>query len=86
MAYDFDVPITEEFFRRWKKACEDGIFQGKWKNENNCESKDPRCRGHRHDQSCAELISYQLGIPRSPMRVLPGTPRSERYFTTWKHL
>jgi len=86
MAYDFNVPITEEFFRRWKKACEDGIFRGKWKNENNCESKDIRCKGHRHDQSCAELISYQLGIPRSPMRVLPGTPRSDRYFTTWNHL
>jgi hypothetical protein len=86
MAYDFSVPITQEFFQRWKKACDDGIFKGGWKNENNSESRDPRCRGHRHDQSCAELISHQLGIPRSTMRVLPGRDASERYFTTWKHL
>lgn len=86
MAYDFTVPVTQEFFRRWKQASKDGIFRGNWKNENGSESRDPRCRGHRHDQTCAEIISYQLQIPRSLMRVRPGTETPERYFTTWKHL
>jgi hypothetical protein len=86
MAYDFTVPVTQEFFRRWKQASIDGVFRGNWKNENGSESRDPRCKGHRHDQTCAELISYQLNIPRSLLRVLPGKDSPQRYFTTWKHL
>jgi hypothetical protein len=86
MAYDFTVDVTQEFFRRWKRAAIDGIFKGGWKNIDGSESRDSRCRGHRHDQTCAELISYQLNIPRSLMRVLPGKDLSQRFFTTWRHL
>ena len=86
MAFDFTNPITDEFFKRWKKSCEDGIFKGAWTNSTLSESKDPRCRGHRHDQVCAEIISYQLNIPRGEPRVRPGEDTPERYFTTWKHL
>lgn len=79
MAFDFNNPIAHEFFARWKKASEDGIFIGNWKNDLKTESQDERCRGHRHDQTCAELISYQLGIPRSPAII--GPDRS-KYFTS----
>ena len=87
MAFDFTNPITNEFFTRWKKACDEGIFRGAWNNNTQSESKDPRCRGHRHDQVCAEIISRQLEIPRGEGRVKPGNAEDPtRYFTTWKHL
>ena len=80
MAFDFQSPLALEFLTRWKKASQDGIFIGHWKNDLKTESQDERCRGHRHDQTCAELISYQLGIPR--LRPLLGD-KGERYFTTY---
>jgi len=86
MGFDFTNPITQEFFRRWKQSCDDGIFQGKWNNQEQTESKDPRCRGHRHDQVCAEIIRYQLDIPYGEARVRPGEDSPDRYFTTWKHI
>lgn len=81
MGFDFKNPVTHEFMRRWKKACHDGIFAGNTFNNNASESKDPRCRGHRHDQSCAELISYQMGIPRSLPVLHPEPGYTHRYFT-----
>jgi hypothetical protein len=79
MVFDFHHPVTLTFFDKWKKASGDGIFIGNWKNDLKTESQDERCRGHRHDQTCAELVSHQLGIARSPP--LLGS-KSERYFTT----
>jgi hypothetical protein len=67
MAFDFRVPITHEFFDLWWKSYEAGCFRGKWKNIDGCESSDPRCLGHRHDQTCAELTAHRLGIPLSPL-------------------
>lgn len=80
MGFDFHSPVAIEFLKRWKKASDDGIFIGNWKNDLKTESQDERCRGHRHDQTCAELISYQMGIPRSP--ALLGS-KSDRLFTTY---
>jgi hypothetical protein len=77
--FDFTHPTTNEFFRRWKKAADDGIFYGHWVNDGKTESQDERCRGHRHDQTCAELISYQLGIPRS----LSLFAKENKYFSTY---
>lgn len=77
MAFDFRNPITEEVVKRWKKASEDGIFRGAWNNKMKTESQDERCKGHRHDQTCMELVSHKMGIPRSP-NLLHG----DRYFTT----
>jgi hypothetical protein len=82
MIFDFRNPVTSIFFDRWKKACQDGIFIGNWNNNLLTESQDPRCRGHRHDQSCTELISYQLGIPRS--KALLGD-KSEHYFSSFRY-
>jgi hypothetical protein len=80
MGFDFSNPIAVEFFNRWKKASNDGIFIGNWKNDLKTESQDERCRGHRHDQTCAEIVSYQLGIPRSP--ALMGD-KGDRVFTSY---
>ena len=40
----------------------DGIFKGAWTNDNNSESADPRCKGHRHDMVCGSIIANQLGM------------------------
>ena len=84
MAFDFKQEVTLEFLRRWKKTADNGIFQGKWNNEQKTESQDVRCKGHRHDQTCAELISYQLNIPRGYFVLFPNdTNHPDRYFTSW---
>jgi hypothetical protein len=80
MGFDFKNPVTHEFMKRWKKACTDGIFAGRTFNNEGTESADPRCKGHRHDQTCAELISHQMRIPRS-LPVLHHEPNyPHRYF------
>lgn len=78
MAFDFRHPIADQFFTMWKQACLDGIFRGKHHNKDKTESQDERCQGHRHDQSCAELIAHKLGIPLSPL-VLD----QNGYFSSW---
>ena len=83
MAFDFTQPITREFFARWKKASEDGIFRGSWTNATKTESQDDRCKGHRHDQTCAELISKNLQIPRQPRVLSHDVAYSNRYFTSF---
>lgn len=82
MAFDFAHPVTQEFLARWRKASDDGIFRGNWRNDTKTESQDERCKGHRHDQTCAELISHVLQIPRLP-RLLSHDVNSDRYFTSW---
>jgi hypothetical protein len=63
LAFDFRHPVAHMFLSLWKEALDNGLFNGNWNNSNNTESLDPRCMGHRHDQTCAELIAYKLGIP-----------------------
>lgn len=78
LAFDFRHTVTSVFFERWKKACMDGMFYGKGKNDQKTESQDPRCLGHRYDQTCAELIAYQIGLPLS--KLVLG---EDRYFLSW---
>lgn len=82
LGFDFRHPITSQFFTMWKKACQDGVFQGFWDNEHQTESADPRCRGHRHDQACADLIAYKLGIPKS--KPVIGS-KSDKTFTSFRY-
>ena len=77
--FDFTHPITNEFFRRWKKAADDGIFCGNWANDTKTESQDSRCKGHRHDQTCAGFILHQLGIEKSPSFLV----KENKYFSTY---
>ena len=86
MIFDFKNSITMNFFNEWKLASQNGIFKGRWDNTQKTESQDTRCLGHRHDQVCAEIISYKLQIPRGRMLVNPKHPEDEtRYFTTWNY-
>ncbi len=78
MAFDFRNPIAVTFFEKWKAACAAGAFRGNAKNDTKSESQDPRCRGHRHDQSCAEIIAYQMGIETQPMVL-----GQNKYFLSW---
>lgn len=81
MGFDFRTPIAQTFVDLWKKAADDGVFRGNWDNASKTESQDPRCRGHRHDQACADIIAYKLGIPKS--RSLLGE-KSQKYFTSFR--
>lgn len=80
MGFDFRKPVTSVFFQKWKDACAAGAFRGHWNNLQLTESQDPRCKGHRHDQSCAELISYQMKIPRGKAVLHPDPDYTHRYF------
>ncbi len=42
--FDFDNPISIEFFAEWKEAMFNGKFKGSWDN-------------HRHDMSCGSIIA-----------------------------
>lgn len=83
LAFDFRNPITNEFFARWKRASEDGIFRGAWTNNAKTESQDDRCKGHRHDQTCVELIARALQIPMLPRLLSHDLTYADRYFTSW---
>ena len=84
IGFDFRSKIAHSFLSMWLGAAQSGIFKGAWKNDNKTESEDPRVRGHRHDQTCAELISYHLGIAKGVF-VVSDDPTKPRYFTTWDH-
>jgi hypothetical protein len=81
MGFDFRNPRTQFFFTKWKEAMNAGLFRGCYHNKDSTESQDPRCKGHRHDQTCAELISHVHGFPFSKP-VLSHIPSYDhRYFT-----
>jgi hypothetical protein len=85
MAFDFRTTIAYRFLGKWKQACDEGIFRGGWKNDTQSESEDIRCLGHRHDQTCAELVSHQLAIPRGFLIHSYDPNSTTRYFTGWNH-
>jgi len=79
-ALDFDTEIAQQFFLRWRQAMLDGIFKGAWNNDNNCESTDPRCKGHRHDMICGSIIANQLkmsALPKDLLMAYVGEPYGE---------
>ena len=81
MGFDFRHPRTQTFIHKWREALAAGLFRGSHFNKNNSESADPRCKGHRHDQTCAELVAYTYGFPLS-RAVLHWEPQYDhRYFT-----
>ena len=66
MCLDFDNKKAQEFFKRWEKSMEAGMFKGAWNNTHGTESFDTRCLGHRHDMSCASIIRHQMGLKMHP--------------------
>lgn len=71
------------FFHEYLRLAQTSAFKGPWWNSNG-ERPDyaskvgaracgpPECLGHRHDQSCASVIAWRLGIPLT---------QSPRFFT-----
>jgi len=82
MGFDFRTKVAHDFLSMWLGAAQAGVFKGRWKNDNKTESEDPRVRGHRHDQTSAELIAYYLRIVKGPV-IAHTDPNQPRYFTTW---
>ena len=56
------------FLTRWEELGNAGCFRGPWTNESGQASSDRRCRGHRHDQSAASWLCYELGIPMADLK------------------
>lgn len=69
--------LGQEFLNRWHRMTTDGLtcrgtrapiqssedyYAITW-NKDGRISKDPRVRGHRHDQTAAGIIAHQLGMP-----------------------
>jgi hypothetical protein len=57
---NIDNPVAAEFIRLFIKAGREGAFRGSRKHDG--QSKDPRFRFHRQDQSCATIIAAKLGM------------------------
>ena len=58
---NFSNEKSNDFLDQWYDAANDGeSFQGDWDNKRNKMSKDPRCRGHRHDMSVATILAHKL--------------------------
>lgn len=51
---------TRALFRDWMAGMD--YFKGSWHNHDNSESADPRCRGHRHDQSVLSILAWKYGM------------------------
>ena len=60
MGFDFDHPRGVDVFEQWEANID--LFRGRWRNEQQTESTDPRCIGSRHDQSVISLIAAKDGI------------------------
>lgn len=67
MGFNIHNEKSREFLEKWYEASQDGFsFQGRWKNHQRTESKDPRCQGHRHDMSVGTILAHQIGMPQHP--------------------
>lgn len=63
---DFETELGRTFFERWLALRAAGAFQGPW-GPDPLASCDPRFQGHRHDQSCASWLAWDLAIPMAPI-------------------
>ena len=62
-ALDLGNMLCRAYLNRWYELSNDGIsFIGDWTNERHQVSDDPRVKGHRHDQVCASIIAWELGM------------------------
>ena len=64
---DLESDIGCEFLDLWQGLRDAGAFVGPWENEDQEASADPRCLGHRHDQSAASFLAHELGIGMVPI-------------------
>lgn len=60
---NFNYDVCHKWLDRMEEKANDGkTFFGSWNNDSLSESKDARCKGHRHDQTAASIIASQLGM------------------------
>lgn len=63
MGLDLDNQRSSEFLDRLTNYSMTGdCLPGAWRNDNHEVSMDPRCQGHRHDQSVGSIVAAQLGM------------------------
>lgn len=55
-----------------QSASENGIFKGQWDNSTQSESKDERCKGHRHEMSTVSSIAHQQNLKWSSQVIQYG--------------
>jgi hypothetical protein len=73
IAIDFRASHGMEFLDRWRDLRDRGAFHGAthtidtttWR-DGAVVSGDQRCRGHRHDQSAASFLAWDMGLPMAP--------------------
>jgi hypothetical protein len=68
IGFDFKNSLALEFFSKWEAAIP--VFPGAYSNEKFTESVDPRCKGHRHDQSAASIIAYLMKLKLQPQEYI----------------
>ncbi len=68
---DIRNPVSLAFLHEWHSYSQrEATFKGAWNNSNNACSTDPRCLGHRHDQSVATYVSHVLGMEKVTPRFM----------------
>lgn len=61
---DFRHGAANEFLDQWLLYSRDGVsFHGAWTNENGQVSANPEVKGHRHDQTVASILAFEMGLP-----------------------
>ena len=60
MGFNTSAPKFGKFFEKYQKALP--YLQGGWHNNDLSQSKDPKCRGHRHDMSIISLILNDMNM------------------------
>lgn len=62
LGFDYETKQGREFWQWYSLSMKLEYFNGSWHNNDKTESEDERCRGHRHDISCATAVLYKLGL------------------------
>lgn len=65
---DLDRKAGVAFLDRWRDLRDRGAFAGPWHADHIPVSSDPRCKGHRHDQSCASFLAWEMKEPMAQMK------------------
>lgn len=61
LGLNFEMGLPNAFFQKWEKAMKEGMFIGKWNNNERTESTSEECLGHRHDM-LSGIIIHQMGL------------------------
>lgn len=61
LGLNFDMGRPNVFFQKWEQSMRDGIWIGKWDNNDKTESDSEECKGHRHDM-VSGIILHQMGL------------------------